>query len=28
VDDLVVRVPWLRKLSSNFEILAKKVELT
>ncbi len=26
VDDLVVRVPWLRKLSSNFEILAKKVE--
>jgi SAM-dependent methyltransferase len=28
VDDLVVRVPWLRKLSSNFEILAKKVDLT
>ena len=28
VDDLVVRVPLLRKLSSNFEILAKKVDLT
>jgi SAM-dependent methyltransferase len=28
VDDLVVRVPWLRKLSSNFEILAKKADLT
>jgi Methylase involved in ubiquinone/menaquinone biosynthesis len=28
VDDIVVRVPWLRKLSSNFEILAKKADLT
>ena len=28
VDDLIVRVPLLRKLSSNFEILAKKVDLT
>jgi SAM-dependent methyltransferase len=28
VDDLIVRVPWLRKLSSDFEILAKKVDLT
>jgi SAM-dependent methyltransferase len=28
LDDLVVRVPLLRKLSSNFEILAKKVDPT
>lgn len=28
VDDLIVRVPWLRNLSSDFEILAKKVDLT
>ena len=27
VDDLIVRVPGLRKLSSDFEILAKKVDL-
>jgi SAM-dependent methyltransferase len=27
VDDFVVRVPWLCKLSSNFEILAKKGDL-
>jgi hypothetical protein len=28
VDDFVARVPWLRKLSSNFEILAKKADLS
>jgi len=27
VDDLIIRVPLLRKLSGNFEILARKVDL-